>query len=279
MRKKENGFTLIELLVVISIIALLLAILMPALGKVKEQAKLVVCQSSVKQLGVAAQMYTMDNDDSFHTGYVAGYNGGTPPEYMWPDALRPYYVDEKIRACVGTKKPLQEVTQEGRVKTNGTLGDPALMWGVWPQTEYWHREGDYGSYGFNGWLNNPPGGIDAIGATWSTKNHFRRASAARGSTNNIPVFVDSWWVQGYPDDTGVGAMAPEFDSEIGVTGHEMKRFCINRHGGKLSGVFLDGSARKFGLKELWTLRWHKNFDTNARYHTDIAPWPDWMSSL
>ncbi|MCK4998230.1 MAG: type II secretion system protein, partial [Anaerohalosphaera sp.] len=58
--KKQKGFTLIELLVVISIIALLLAILMPALGKVKEKAKLVVCSSNQHQLIIGVNIYAAD---------------------------------------------------------------------------------------------------------------------------------------------------------------------------------------------------------------------------
>jgi prepilin-type N-terminal cleavage/methylation domain-containing protein/prepilin-type processing-associated H-X9-DG protein len=67
MRKVNTmkGFTLIELLVVISIIALLLSILMPALSKVKEQAKFVVCGSNIKQVGLAGMMYTSENDGYF----------------------------------------------------------------------------------------------------------------------------------------------------------------------------------------------------------------------
>jgi prepilin-type N-terminal cleavage/methylation domain-containing protein len=58
---KRQGFTLIELLVVIAIIALLMGILMPALQRVKKQARTVYCLSSLKQLGMAMTMYADDN--------------------------------------------------------------------------------------------------------------------------------------------------------------------------------------------------------------------------
>jgi len=64
MRGKK-AFTLVELLVVISIIALLLSILLPALNKAKEHAKLSVCLSNMKQLGYTFKMYMEDNEYRF----------------------------------------------------------------------------------------------------------------------------------------------------------------------------------------------------------------------
>ena len=66
---KKKGFTLVELLVVISIIALLLAILMPSLQKAREQAKLVVCGSNLHQWGVVCFNFAADHDGYMPLAY------------------------------------------------------------------------------------------------------------------------------------------------------------------------------------------------------------------
>lgn len=63
--QRRNGFTLIELLVVIAIIALLMAILVPVLGKAKDQSQTIGCRSNLKQYGIGLRMYLDDNDHYF----------------------------------------------------------------------------------------------------------------------------------------------------------------------------------------------------------------------
>ncbi len=60
--QKKSGFTLIELLVVIAIIALLMGIIIPVLGKVREQGRTISCRSNLRQYGMATRMYLDDND-------------------------------------------------------------------------------------------------------------------------------------------------------------------------------------------------------------------------
>ncbi len=77
-----HGFTLIELLVVISIIALLVAILMPALNKAKETAHKVTCLMNIKNLSQAWMIYATANDDKLVSGQVSD-DGATVEEEDW----------------------------------------------------------------------------------------------------------------------------------------------------------------------------------------------------
>ena len=74
---KKKGFTLIELLVVISIIAMLLAILMPALGRVKEMAQRVVCGTNCKGIGTSLAIYAADYDGAYPVSGGGGGGGDT----------------------------------------------------------------------------------------------------------------------------------------------------------------------------------------------------------
>ena len=96
---RRGGFTLIELLVVIAIIAILAAILLPALAKAKEKGRRTVCINNLRQWGLAETMYLNDNEDTYPETKIPDGTPGVPSSYnednpTWNDLFDFYWVGQ-----------------------------------------------------------------------------------------------------------------------------------------------------------------------------------------
>ena len=268
MRKK--GFTLIELLVVISIIALLLSILMPALTKVKEQAKAVVCSSNLRQMAVALEVYTAENENKSLSTAMG--------EDVWIFKLAPYFGQEnfekeankkldgvmKIISCPSTLPP-EIIYDENDPTTFFSAGTKIYKWRFQGGTaaNNYAGAGAEGSYGINEWY----GGFDLslvdengwgyVDSSEVSSSSFRNKMIGRP---DVPVFGDAIWYGAYPrrNDIVFGAYDgnPEGDNPY-VSG--VARFFIERHGDAINMSFADAHVEKVRLKDMWKLKWNMGY--------------------
>jgi len=240
---------------------------LPSLAQARRQARHVICQGNLSQWGAIWAMYCQANKDSFSEGIVggAGWHRGE-----WVICLRPlYHTRTDILRC-----PLAMKRLPGGQDWGGPFNTYYMPTGGSGSS----GGGEEPSYGMNNWIYNPLPDVTEIQGRRTAYN-WRRLTGVR-YPNRVPVFADTMWRGGGPSEEGTGGDPPKFDGEWSGYNSEMKHFCINRHQGYINVTFMDWSVRRVGLKELWTLKWHRQFNTAGRWTRAggcfPSRWPAWM---
>ena len=283
--RRCRAFTLIELLVVIAIIALLMAILVPVLRSARNQARAVVCQANLKQWGTTLNLYTEDNRGCFpcydiyrnNESNIAWFLRGSIPgsDDQKDESLRP--VEARGIACcpmaVGRRRTGNLRIFHNNRRVEGGYGKTFDAWEIISPGRPFR-----GSYGFNGWLFCQDFDASIPMLTRLTTMTGVRIDHLRGK-GNIPVLLDSTTPYSHPD----WRVPPPRKECVGIFGgslFDMEYLAINRHNEHINGLFLDWSVRKIGIKELWTLKWHMQFNTANEWTKagGVQPedWPEWM---
>ncbi len=252
--KPHRGFTLIELLVVIGIVALLLAILIPALASARAAGKRAACQSNLRQLGLA-----------FYS-YISDYR---PRKWALDDGYF-YYSDgfhrswqEKLVAYSGKRETLVQCPEAWDFKSNFSWGSSSSPWGPWilDGTKQF-----YSAYCYNNWVyfDGSPFNVE----TASVPNGIRKDAfpylydmSATICEGRIPLLADGVLFMSHPmpRDSVPAHLNIEGRRPSPANAWGMSLFCVARHGKSVNVVFLDTHVENVKLQKLWTLEWGKGW--------------------
>lgn len=218
MLKKNAAFTLIELLTVIAIIAILAAILIPVVGKVRDQARFANCVSNLRQWGAANLLYAGDNKglipwdggaDSSPANLTV--HAGTLP---WFNALPPYF----------DSPPIQQLAQADHLPK---FGDSSLF--ICPSATIKTAAPEWLCYGPNYLLSH------------------RNPSASRLTITKVDIIRESSRVPLFAETTNHSAGSGGF---IAQNVNPQKLASAMRHEGRAPVVFFDGHISSYTPREL-----------------------------
>lgn len=240
MSKKMRSFTLIELLVVIAIIAILAAMLLPALGAVKETGKQASCMNNLKQWGIGLNLYSDSNNDYF-CRHSIGNNPEAPANAAAPRNYFHYY--SALRVFIAPKMSIDQWRSRPSVAV--CPSDP-LDWRSKAHRDTYGQDGFAASYIMNGAVGDPTHSSWACSKdlAFITRGKCPAPSKyvylAEGNRQITPTYLNR-----YAMFTGCFGWSAETGPNPGIT----KRLSFPHKNGA-NMLFLDGHAGHLKRKEV-----------------------------
>jgi len=227
----RKGFTLIELLVVIAIIAILAAILFPVFAQARESARMTMCLSNMRQLGLALRMYSQDSDEVFpniYQGWGVPGHPGSNDGWMWKNAIAPYLKNKGIFIC-----PSNPVAAPD--KGGSATGDPtdSANWndnakGYWMESDKKMSQGYAMNAGATPWVP-----VDDPNDGWASRKPLKEATINKPA--NLIALGEVTWREG---DFGLDWFLENHDQ---CKGHAL--FAHRGFNGPANFVYFDGHAK------------------------------------
>jgi prepilin-type N-terminal cleavage/methylation domain-containing protein/prepilin-type processing-associated H-X9-DG protein len=281
--KKQRAFTLVELLVVIGIIAVLIGILLPALNKARKAARITACLSNERQLVLGLIQYVQENKNHFSPYY----DGSAPTKFQinWLAQLTKPEQLNKVRLCPDATEPnplfAPATPPADNVAGPNMQGAAFFCYGPYGQAMQGKdlATGNFtrysGSYAYNGYLLR-----DDVSGSPNLINPAKHGQAARVTRlhvppvrffTDVPVVADGNWPIGWPKETDtpptnlyqIPPVGGNPNINSGTTGGNWNIFCMARHSMAINVGFLDGHATTVQLPDLWTLKWHAEWNLDA----------------